>query len=612
MTSETFTEQGLIHPDWLVASEWSGGVVPVAGVAALVNAADVLIDPLVNLSADITLQGGAALIGNGAGFAFTPQALLQADDNNALFANGAIVNEGVISVVGPAATLSVVVQAGSEVASQYGLRVASFENAGTMLVQNAATLDISGTQFSNTGTVIVEGGALNVLGGWVDGGQGAFAPGGTIELGQGALANFNEGIIGQSFIFNGPATLTLGDPLGVTQVAIAGFGDRDVIFTSSVAQAQSLLADGLVFTTSLPPNETLQVQATSLGGANIGAEITLAASAHATTQDNGAPCFARGTGILTLHGYVPVEQLRPGDQVVTLRGALAPVQWVGWRTIDLAAHRRPEAVRPVRICKAALGEGLPGRDILLSPDHALLLHGQLVPVKLLTNNATIKREPALAVTYFHIELAQHDIIFAEHLAVETYLDTGNRGMFSNTLGQPHGAPAFGRGKQWDAHAFADLCLAGPVLRDIRREIFNRATALGFHRAPNTLLHLVEEVRGEPMPMTTRAGVNAPGFLLPKGHAGQFVIRSGRFIPAEISDGAVLDDDWRSLGIAIRRVKLGFTKWPVEALAVSGFYPRGEGDSAVWTDGNAVIAVPPETRFIGLSVQGYPVGWSKCF
>ncbi|MDR3521004.1 MAG: Hint domain-containing protein [Acidocella sp.] len=606
VTSETFTGQGLIHPDWLVAGEWSGGVVPVAGVSALVNAADVLIDPLTNLSANITLQGGAELIGNGAGFAFTPQALLQADDNNALFANGAIVNEGVISVAGPGATLTVVVQAGSEIASQYGLSVASFENAGTVLVQNAATLDISGTQFSNIGTVIVDGAALNVLGGWVDGGQGAFTPGGTIELGQGAMASFNEGITGQTFLFSGSATLTLGDPLDVSGVAIAGFGDRDVILTNSLAQAESLLAGGLLFTTALPPNETLQVQAIGLG-----AEITLASSAHAITLDDNAPCFARGTGILTPHGYVPVEQLRPGDQVLTHRGALAPVQWVGWRTIDLAAHRRPEAVRPVRICKDALGEGLPARDIVLSPDHALLLHGQLVPVKLLTNGATIKRETSsLAVTYFHIELARHDIILAEHLAVETYLDTGNRSMFATSQGQPHAAPVFGRGKQWDAQAYADLCLSGPVLREIRREIFSRATALGFQRRQDTRLHLVETANGEPVPMTIRCAVSAPGFRLPVGHAGRFVIQSGQFIPAELSDGAVLDDDWRCLGVAIGRVKLGFAVRPIEALAVSGVHPRGAGDSAVWTDGNAVIAVPLEARFIGLSVQGFPVGWVR--
>ncbi|MDE8342779.1 MAG: hypothetical protein POG24_03060, partial [Acidocella sp.] len=100
------------------------------------------------------------------------------------------------------------------------------------------------------------------------------------------------------------------------------------------------------------------------------------------------------------------------------------------------------------------------------------------------------------------------------------------------------------------------------------------------------------------------------FRLPVGHAGRFVIRSGCFVPAEMSDGEVLDDDWRCLGVAIRRVKLGLATPPIEALAVSGLHPRGAGDSAVWTDGNGVIAVPLDTKFIGLGVQGFPVGWSR--
>ena len=34
-------------------------------------------------------------------------------------------------------------------------------------------------------------------------------------------------------------------------------------------------------------------------------------------------------------------------------------------------------------------------------------------------------------TYYHIELARHAIIFAENAAVETYLDTGNKAGFEN-------------------------------------------------------------------------------------------------------------------------------------------------------------------------------------
>jgi hypothetical protein len=38
------------------------------------------------------------------------------------------------------------------------------------------------------------------------------------------------------------------------------------------------------------------------------------------------------------------------------------------------------------------------------------------------------------VTYHHIELAQHDIVLAEGLAAESFLDTGSRGMFETETG----------------------------------------------------------------------------------------------------------------------------------------------------------------------------------
>jgi hypothetical protein len=35
------------------------------------------------------------------------------------------------------------------------------------------------------------------------------------------------------------------------------------------------------------------------------------------------------------------------------------------------------------------------------------------------------------VTYYHVELAAHDVILAEGLLCESYLDTGNRAAFVN-------------------------------------------------------------------------------------------------------------------------------------------------------------------------------------
>jgi hypothetical protein len=595
MASETFSPQGYLLPDWGAAGNWTGDAVPGAGTTALVDAHDAYIDPQTTLLANITLEGGAGLIGNDGGYEIGAAGTVLAEDLNTLNASGAIVNQGVVAVSGAGAALSVVVEAGSQIAQGYGLAEPSFENAGTVMVSGGGTLDITGTEFSNTGTVIVNDGVLDVSGGWVDGGQGALIPGGAFEILRGGEASFSDGVIDQSFDFFGPGTIVLGDPRDSTADAVAGFGYRDEILTSSVAAAETLINGGLDFTTPLPAGYTLAVSAVA-GGAEI----------YAAYDETAPPCFARGTRILTPSGYINVENLKPGDNVATVAGGVRAVRWMGRRTIDLQTHNRPNAVWPICITANALEDGVPVRDLFLSPDHALLLRGKLVPVKLLVNGATIRRDKAwLAVTYYHIELDRHDVVIAENLGAETYIDTGNRGMFESTSGSPWANPVFGRGKQWDSAAYAELCLSGPILRDIRSQIYNRMLAMGYLLKVSHDVSLL--VDGQVIPRGF--GVTSfPCFQLKPGHSGIVTIRSASFVPAELSGGATFEDDWRSLGVAIRRIKLGLKSVRAAEIARSGFYPRGAHDIADWTDGNGVISVASDTTVIGLNISALPRVW----
>ena len=191
----------------------------------------------------------------------------------------------------------------------------------------------------------------------------------------------------------------------------------------------------------------------------------------------GPVCFAAGTGIATPYGDVAVEALRVGDIVLTHGGATRPIRWIGERRLDLTHHSVPERAQPVRILADAFATGVPRHDLRLSPDHAVLLDGMLIPVRLLINGASIVREvDCRTVTYFHIELDAHDVLLAEGLPAESYLDTGNRGFFDDGItplllypdvtGQarreaescaPFAADAAARG--------AGLAAAGDALRD---------------------------------------------------------------------------------------------------------------------------------------------------
>ena len=144
-------------------------------------------------------------------------------------------------------------------------------------------------------------------------------------------------------------------------------------------------------------------------------------------------CFVAGTCIRTVRGYVPVEDLNVDDIVYTQLAGPAPISWIGHRHIDCQRHPDPRQVWPVRIAANAFGPGQPRRDVLLSSDHAVRIGGHLVVIRRLLNGATIRQElDTPEVTYFHIELQQHDILDAEGLAAESYLDTGNRGLFANS------------------------------------------------------------------------------------------------------------------------------------------------------------------------------------
>lgn len=145
-------------------------------------------------------------------------------------------------------------------------------------------------------------------------------------------------------------------------------------------------------------------------------------------------CFLEGTRIMTARGEVPVEQLRAGELLVAPGGGtpLRALHWVGHTRVDIAHHRAPAKVAPVLVSAGALGAGIPHRDLRVSPDHAFLLQGRLVPARLLVNGTSIVQELwHRAVTYWHVEYEVHGLVVAEGAVAESYFDDGNRHLFDN-------------------------------------------------------------------------------------------------------------------------------------------------------------------------------------
>ena len=270
---------------------------------------------------------------------------------------------------------------------------------------------------------------------------------------------------------------------GFTAEGTSQFGTIYVA-TGTVAEINADLAAATFFDTIRQPGPSspfLDTIALSDVGSVAGTSAstgTIYGGVTERTVEVAPPCFASGTLIRTEAGDVAVEDLRVGERVCTAAGGLRPVRWLGHRRVDCRRHPEPTKVQPVRVRAHAFGAGLPARDLVLSPEHALLLDGHLVPVHVLVDGISVVQEAWERVTYHHVELDRHDVLLAEGMATESYLDTGNRASFANGALVSLSAD-FDRGSE-PAEACAPFALTGLVVETQRAKL--QANALGQHWA----------------------------------------------------------------------------------------------------------------------------------
>ena len=162
---------------------------------------------------------------------------------------------------------------------------------------------------------------------------------------------------------------------------------------------------------------------------------------HGHDHDHDAPCYCRGTLILTERGEVSIEELAIGDMVVTISGEAKPIKWIGRRSYAGQFITGNRAVLPIVVRAGALAPDIPARDLWVSPRHALLLDGVFVPAELLVNAQTILQPEAVdQVDYFHLEFEAHEAILAEGTPAESYVEYDNRHGFHNAHELPRFTP----------------------------------------------------------------------------------------------------------------------------------------------------------------------------
>lgn len=164
-------------------------------------------------------------------------------------------------------------------------------------------------------------------------------------------------------------------------------------------------------------------------------------AADLTFDNVNLVCFAAGARILTPSTARAVEKIVKGDLVTMLDRGSRPVRWVGQQSIGSETLRQHERLRPILIRAASLGHGLPHRDLPVSPQHRILISSPIVrrmfgvdevlaPAKKLVGMRGIERDDScVEVTYVHLLLERHEILFAEGAPAER-LFTGQMAMTS--------------------------------------------------------------------------------------------------------------------------------------------------------------------------------------
>lgn len=165
----------------------------------------------------------------------------------------------------------------------------------------------------------------------------------------------------------------------------------------------------------------------------------------------GVICFTPGTLIRAEGGERPIEALQPGDLIQTQDNGAQEVLWTASRRMTGARLHAMPHLRPIRFRTGALGIGRPDRDLLVSPQHRMLVRGGaardlfntdevLVAAEDLVNGAAVAVDHLMReVTYVHILLERHQVIWANGLETESFhpsntaLDTLDPGALSGLL-----------------------------------------------------------------------------------------------------------------------------------------------------------------------------------
>ena len=147
-------------------------------------------------------------------------------------------------------------------------------------------------------------------------------------------------------------------------------------------------------------------------------------------------CFTPGTKIAALHGEIPVEKIAAGDKVVTRDNGIQEIRWVGKKKIDWRIMTAHPHLKPILLRQGSLGSDLPERDMMISPNHRVLVENArtalqfdepevLVAAKHLIGGLSVRSIDSIGTTYIHFLFDRHEVVLSDGIWTESFQPTDN-------------------------------------------------------------------------------------------------------------------------------------------------------------------------------------------
>lgn len=510
IASATMYEGGILNISRgvVTGSIISGGTINIYGSGSLfgtqVNSGEVNLLDITGAVRGVELGSGAvlnAVSGTVVGTAVSNGAVLNAFaganvSNNSVFSGGTIkVSDGglaVSNIIGSGASLVLesggsavgnILQSGADFTVNSGgiVSAGTISSGGVMLIQSGGALQDM-TIASGGSAVLDNGAALSGIVTLEKGGYLAIttSTGGTVDFTDATTPVYLLRDV-TATVSNIPSGLVISGTGNATTV-ISGFSgasaeDSDKITLANVQQSDVTQvtypdADHVTFDLQDGSSITLNVIGVQDKGFALGSDANGALTYEV--------CFLTGTLISMVNGVCAVEDIQVGDKVTvyhpqTQKQSQRKITWVGKKTAHVKVARfDDEAGYPVRILKNAIADNVPNKDLLVTAEHCLFFNGTFTPARMLVNGRSIFYDHSItSYDYYHIETEKHSVIMADGMLTESYLDTGNRHLFT-----PAQKVVSLKGKSWNADAAAPLMVERSVVEPLYHEIEKRADLMG--------------------------------------------------------------------------------------------------------------------------------------